>query len=427
MMTLKEYFEKHPTKKARIEALETELAELATAYGKLKTAYGKLETKNEKLKSDKEKLKAEKEEAVEKAKKRADKYKTAKEEAEQCRQQAKTLESKLKHVQQEKRQMEKKRTYLPAVMKATGWDLDTADAKMERAKQVAGSSYENYANFRFWELTEEEQKTYFNRQDMVCLRRKYNTDKKIVETMKNKDSCCALLEPYLGRPWMLTENMTFDTFCEKFGNEKKIVYKLLASSGGRGIKAMELTPDTLREVYDEIAAMPAGLIEGYLTQHPEMAKFTRNSVNTIRVVTVNTKDDIPGVEKNKVHFLFAGMRLGQGDSIADNLHSGGMVASVDIDTGVVLTGGIDYRNIMHEVHPDTNIPIKGFQIPMFQEIKDMIVRASTDIPGFFGWDIAITETGPVVVEVNTSPDVGVLQMPYVPEKKGMRYVVEKYL
>ena len=404
------FIKKIHSKKERIETLEKSLSELEIEFQKVNAAWIKAEQESkEALAQAEEKLKAAEAELAKRTKN------------------VRKLETTVKKMQKDKRLADKKRKYLPIVMRETGWDLDTAEAKMERALDVVGASYEHYAIFRFWELTEDEQKTYFTKRDAVTLRRKYNTNKELVKTLMNKDSCCTLLEPFLGRPWMSTKNMTFERFQEKFGNEKKIIYKPTASSGGHGVQVMELSPETLEDVYNQISAKPEGVVEGYLIQHPEMKKLSLNSVNTIRVVTINTCQDVPGIEKNKVNFIYAGMRMGQGSSYVDNLHSGGMMAAVDIETGKVVTGGVDHTNVMHDIHPDTKVPIKGFQIPLFDEVKDLIVRASTDIPGYFGWDIAITETGPVIVEVNTSPGADGLQTPFVPQKKGMRYVIEKYL
>ena len=321
----------------------------------------------------------------------------------------------------------KKEKYLSQLVEITGWDRAYAEEKMERAKEVAGSSYEHYVIYRFWELTEEEQKTYFTKRDAVQLRKKYNTDPKVLKTLMNKDLCCKKLEKFLGRPWMSTQDMTYESFSSKFAGEKKIIYKPRSSSGGHGIQIFEIAPGSIKEVYDAIKALPVGIVEGYLVQHPKMMQLSVNSVNTIRIVTIKTDSVVPGLEKDKVNFLYAGIRMGQGGNFVDNLHSGGLIAAVDVGTGVVQTGAVDHTNVIHYQHPDTKTDLIGFQIPFFNEAKQMIEAASVDLPGYFGWDVAITEKGPVIIEVNTSPGADGLQTPFVPEKRGMRHVIEKYL
>ena len=49
------------------------------------------------------------------------------------------------------------------------------------------------------------------------------------------------------------------------------------------------------------------------------------------------------------------------------------------------------------------------------------------VVGNLGWDIAITENGPTIIEVNIGPGARLLQVPYVAEGKGMKHVLEKYL
>ena len=327
----------------------------------------------------------------------------------------------------EERAAKKKEKYLMQIMEITGWDRETAEKKIERALEVAGSSYEHYAIYRFWELDEETQKTYFTKRDAVTLRRKYNTDKKMLETLKNKDLCCAKFEPFLGRPWMRIADMTHESFKEKFVDQKKIIYKPVASSGGHGIRVMEIADKPMDMVFAELKALPEGIIEGYLIQHPLMQQLSVNSVNTIRIVTLQTKKNFSNLEKDKVYFLYSGIRMGQGKSYVDNLHSGGLMAAVDVETGTVLTGGVDHKVQVFDVHPDTGAQIKGFTIPYYQEAKQMIEKASEGVYGLLGWDVAITENGPVLIEINTSPGADGLQTPYVPQKKGMRYVIEQYL
>lgn len=321
----------------------------------------------------------------------------------------------------------KRERYISEVVKATGWDPKYAKQKMIEAKEISGASFEHYTVYKFWELTPEEQKTYFCKADAEKLRVKYNKNRDILRVFMHKDLFCKNFDEFLGRPWLSTQDMTLDEFKKRFASESKIMYKPLSSSGGHGIEVFELSSDTMEETFNTISALPKGILEGYLIQHPEMKKLSLKSVNTIRVVTIMTEDDVPNVEKNKVNLVYAGVRMGQGDSYVDNLHSGGMIAAVDMETGIVSTNAVDFANKEHEYHPDTGIKIKGFQIPYFQEMKAMIEKAGAGIPGYLGWDIAIAETGPVVVELNSHPEAGCLQTPYIFDRKGKRHVIERFL
>lgn len=321
---------------------------------------------------------------------------------------------------------EKKAGYLSIIKDATGWDDEYAEFKVKQAAKATGVSWEHYTIYRYFELTPEEQKTYFSKGEAEKLFAIYNNNSPILRAFYDKEMFCTAFEKYLGRPWMSTTNMGYKEFARKFGNLEKVIYKPLALSGGHGIKVFSLESG-VEEVYKQLCEMPEGIVEGYLKQHPLMQQLSLNSVNTIRVVTAQTYDDIPGVEKGKVHFLYGGVRMGHGDSYVDNLHSGGMIGCIDMETGIIETDGVDFANRVYEKHPDTNVQIKGFQIPYFKEVKELLQEAGKGLPGYFGWDVAITETGPVLIEANTRPGADALQTPYIPQRQGKRYVIEKYL
>ncbi len=318
--------------------------------------------------------------------------------------------------------------YLDQVVRATGWDEDYAREKMTEAKKNTGASFEHYAVYKFWDLDEETQKTFFCKGDTNRLRDKYNTDKETIRELMNKETFCKRFDAYLGRAWMSTNDCSYKKFIDTFGTEAKIIFKPSQSSGGKGIRVLEYNADNSQDVYKQIARVKNSIVESFLIQHHDMQKFSLNSVNTIRVATVTTyRDDIEGVTPGEVNILYAGLRVGQGKSYVDNLHSGGLMADINLDTGIIQTDGVDFANRVFAEHPDTHVRFKGTEIPYFEELKAMIKKAGAGIEGYFGWDVAIKEDGPVIIEVNTNPGPVCLQTPYVPLKIGKRYIVEKFL
>lgn len=122
-------------------------------------------------------------------------------------------------------------------------------------------------------------------------------------------------------------------------------------------------------------------------------------------------------------------KWGGANSVVDNLAGGGLVAAVDLKTGKLITDAVDEEGNVYSRHPATGMIIKGFDIPFFAETLKLVLDAyeKKRFEGYLGWDIAITEDGPEVVEVNTVPGVILFQLPYVAEKKGMKHVMVKYL
>lgn len=321
----------------------------------------------------------------------------------------------------------KRERYMKQVMEACGWSRELTSEKMNKAWDEVGASAEMFAVYKFWEVPEEEWHTYFTKGDVNALRAKYNKNQDIIDLFMNKDRFCAKFDKYMGRPWCTSENLTYDVFCEKFGSIGKVIYKPTTRSGGKGVQVFDFDQSNIKETYEQIKALPDGLIEGFFKQHPDMQKFSLKSVNTLRVGTIVSYDNIPGTVNGKVNIVYAGLRMGSGDKYVDNLHSGGIMTDIDIDTGVIVTDGVDFNNNVYTKHPDTGEPIKGFKIPYFEELKQMLMEAGDGIEGYYGWDVAIGENGPVIIEVNTNAGPTALQAPYVPDKIGMRHRIEKYL
>ncbi len=322
---------------------------------------------------------------------------------------------------------QKKDRDLNVICAATGWSKEEAWKQVTDARRNAGCNLHQYVLFRFWELTPEEQRTYMTYDFSQSIRRKYNDITSVRRITTYKDLTCKKYASYLRRPWLSMTELNEDTFLQRFSGEESVVYKPRDAYGGIGIQFLDLTPETSHDVFEKLRELPDGVIEGFVHQHPQMRKLSVHSVNTLRIVTVHSVKNMPEVENGKVYVCIAALRMGAGDSFVDNFHGGGLVANVDLETGMVTTDGVDGEGGTHACHPDTGEPIKGFQIPCFREAIQMVEEMGRDLPGYYGWDIAITETGPALIELNADPGQSTVQLPFVSQRLGVRHLFIRFL
>ena len=338
----------------------------------------------------------------------------------------KKLDSKKKN---EFKKAEENAKYLERIANETGWSLDYAKKSVLEARKRTGCSYKEYCIYKFYNLTQEEQEEVFLVKFSRKITAKYSTDKEFIDILCDKEKTNILFEEYLKRAWCVNTKISEQEFINKFVNSKRIIYKPLGGNRGKGVEAFTVNSDNISNVFSQLSKFPEGVVEEYVVQHPDLSRLSPTSVNTVRIVTISSKE-VPVTSDGKTRDIaYSSLRIGGGTSIVDNFHSGGMVANIDLSTGQLITDAADENGNVFSIHPVTGTKIKGFQIPFFNEAIEMVLDAVTknNIEGYLGWDVAITENGPKLIEVNNLPGVVLLSMPYVAEKKGMKHVMAKYL
>ena len=90
-----------------------------------------------------------------------------------------------------------------------------------------------------------------------------------------------------------------------------------------------------------------------------------------------------------------------------NLHQGAIGVGISIDEGKTLTAV--WRNGVIEVHPDTEVPVMGLQIPNWGSLLEMAARAyELTHLGYQGIDIVLDrEKGPLMLELNARPGLNI--------------------
>lgn len=267
-------------------------------------------------------------------------------------------------------------------------------------KYMAG--YVDYEVFGFYNLNKSQRETIITR----GINNKFVTalnNKNFVDLLDNKLLFNEKFNKYLKREWINLKEASIEDFEKYLKDKKNIIVKPVDQACGRNIEKINVeNVDNPQDLYKQLVEKEQFLVEDLIVQHPEMNKLYPEAVNTLRIVSVT--------KNNNVHIMFRSIRMGNSGNVVDNFNHGGLFTTIDED-GVIRKPAVDKKGNIYENHPYTNTPILGFEIPNFKEAMEYVKQMALEIPevGYVGWDIAITENGPVVVEANPFPGHDIYQ------------------
>lgn len=266
------------------------------------------------------------------------------------------------------------------------------------------AGYVDYRIAQMYRLNDDQRRTQITRGLSNTIVRRMN-DKAYWHFFDDKAVFNGLFSENLGRGWMKISAETRPEEISVFlAGYPDIIAKPSEGSSGVGIVhyCADYWKDREAEFLKELIEKQIGIIEERLIQHPRMSELCPTSVNTIRISTL--------LGDKKEGIVYAFLRIGNG-GVVDNVDQGGMAARVDLQSGRLLTVGADKKGNTFTHHPMTGTPIIGFEVPYFEEAKDMCLKAAQKVPQmrYVAWDVAITKEGPVFIEGNSFPSHAVPQ------------------
>lgn len=148
------------------------------------------------------------------------------------------------------------------------------------------------------------------------------------------------------------------------------------------------------------------MIQRRLFPAPLLKPLSFNTVLTVRVVTYLADGVSPSV-------LRASIRIPRDDRGVDNFSAGNLAAPVQTETGILGLARERDRGEWHRVHPTTGAPIEGFCVPEWESVIALVKRAAVAMSRLstIGWDVALTDEGPVLIEGNSRYNFNVIQLP----------------
>lgn len=152
--------------------------------------------------------------------------------------------------------------------------------------------------------------------------------------------------------------------------------------------------------------------KGYLLQRPlaphdRLLAITGNAIATLRFLLV-----MDGGTPNLMRCVLKVPAKGE---VADNFwRPQAQLCAVDMASGNISTiiTNTDGDNVSAATANSDKHLASGFAIPDFQAAKDLLVEAARHFPAIRtqSWDVAVTDDGPVLMELNFGGDLGLVQL-----------------
>ena len=218
------------------------------------------------------------------------------------------------------------------------------------------------------------------------------------------------------------ENKTTELNCKTAvtKDDLKFVFKQANGKCGKGVAIH--TSKELRgvDILEFMNRNDYDLQEEFIVQHTDLTCLSPSAVNTIRIFTQLDSHD-------NVCLLGCRLRISV-NSHVDNMAAGNLAASIDEFSGVVNGLGYysDITKAPEEFHPVSNIRIPGFQIPFWNDTLQLAKDAALfhKENRSIGWDVAISQDGPTLIEGNHDWCKLLWQLPV---QQGLKIEIEKYV
>lgn len=280
-----------------------------------------------------------------------------------------------------------------------------------------GCAFSDYHLFHFYEKNSSERAAFLTlTENNRLIQALNNMDYRPIFEAKTRFA--KTFAPYLHRDCLLLGESSEEDVCAFLQRHTTVFAKKDFAFGGKGVRRLSVSDfGSEQALSDHLHEQGYDLIEELIDQHPSLAAFCPTSVNTIRIATILDGDD--------VFIPYAVFRCGRSGDV-DNVSAGGFSANLDPQSGMITSSARSRGEERCEVHPVTGVAFRGFQMPMWEEVLNLVREAAKICPQvrYVGWDVAYNQEGPLLVEGNYHPGHMAFQLC---DLTGRRYLFEKYL
>jgi hypothetical protein len=209
--------------------------------------------------------------------------------------------------------------------------------------------------------------------------------------------------PLFGKPAMVTSKSVGSVCLQSYDEDGDCV----VLPGGDTIPVDQIVTGIAQN------AKPGYLFQQSLQPHAHIRELAGDQLACTRIITICTERG-PELLRTLLKIPFDGStrtRAGQSDHL---------LAKLDCRAGRIVRvargNGLGLKDVTR--HPDTGASLIGVEVPHWTDTIELALEAAAtlkDVP-LIGWDIAATESGPIIVEATDTPD---FSMPQLIDRRGM--------
>lgn len=289
---------------------------------------------------------------------------------------------------------------------------------MADAYQTQGFTWKNYATFGFHlERDPAVRASFFSQTDMDKLSLISHTEES-KRILRDKGVFLRHFSDLVKREFVDLRVDDYAAFAAFVSRHEHFFIKLPTACGGKGIEHIRRAEiGDLEAFYRRCLDEQRVIVEEAIVQHEEMSKLSVHSVNTLRVGSCRNP-------AGEISIPYALLRISFTEAYNDNASTGGGFVLLS-DEGEILSEPATYLPDVryYKENPITGFPYVGFRIPDFAAVKELVLKAHDRLPEsrYIGWDVALSDRGPLLVEGNENPAADLYQQyRQLPGKEGAK-------
>jgi Sugar-transfer associated ATP-grasp len=162
------------------------------------------------------------------------------------------------------------------------------------------------------------------------------------------------------------------------------------------------------------------IIQNRIFSHAAIKRINSSALNTTRIVTM--------LDGQAPVYLTGFQAFATGATEIDSWERGSVYVGFDYNQNLLTGWGFYHPHIKGrariEKHPDSGIRFHGYQIPFLKKSVGLCLQAHQLLYNNFviGWDVVITDDGPLILEANEKPGMNAVQC----VDGGLRHKIRKF-